>query len=112
MLPSDLPYGGGGLELNTCGILQFARDATVRDLKDLSRKEPGQVYNSDTVEKLYAFGHRDKASWTTFPPTTVARGWMSLIRSASQVSRSSESSTRSPSLPTSIEPFLFSSKLR
>src|SRR5213593_3142544 len=60
----------------------------------------------------FATGHRDKASWTTFPPTTVARGWMSLIRSASQVSRSSESSTRSPSLPTSIEPFLFSSKLR
>src|SRR6266568_895800 len=55
--------------------------------------------------------HREEASWTTFPPTTVARGWMSLIRSASQVSRSSESSTRSPSLPTSIEPFLFSSKV-
>jgi len=54
----------------------------------------------DNVDGL----HREDASWTTFPPSTVSRGWMSLIRSGSQVRRSSESRTRSPSLPTSIVP--------
>src|SRR5688572_24548472 len=53
-----------------------------------------------------------EASWTIFPSTTVTKAWISLIRSASHVSRSSESTTRSASLPVSIDPFRFSSKLK
>ena len=52
-----------------------------------------------------------RVSWTTWPPTTVTTALMSLIRSAGTARKSSDSTTRSPSFPTSIEPFLASSKL-
>src|SRR5437868_559680 len=57
-------------------------------------------------------GHDHARSYRTFPPTIVMSTFIVRSFSGEVDSRSSGSTTRSASLPTSIEPFSFSSRVR